>query len=102
MNKKIIITSEKKGNTISKNNKTKTSDKREIHFAFGKTNYYLMIIGIFIIVIGFLLMTGGGSKNPDIFNEKEIFSFRRITLSPILILTGYIIEVFAILYKPKN
>ena len=61
-----------------------------------------MIIGIFIIVIGFLLMTGGGSKNPDIFNEKEIFSFRRITLSPILILTGYIIEVFAILYKPKN
>ncbi|HRS54734.1 MAG TPA: DUF3098 domain-containing protein, partial [Bacteroidales bacterium] len=67
-----------------------------------KTNYYLMIIGIFIIVIGFLLMTGGGSKNPDIFNEKEIFSFRRITLSPILILTGYIIEVFAILYKPKN
>ena len=70
-------------------------------FAFGKENYRLMLIGLAFIVVGFLLMIGGGSDDPTKFSP-EIFSFRRLTLSPILILTGYVIEIFAIMKKPKD
>jgi hypothetical protein len=70
-------------------------------FAFGKENYRLMLIGLAIIVAGFLLMVGGGSTDPNKFNH-EIFSFRRITLAPILILAGYVIEIFAIMKRPKD
>ena len=70
-------------------------------FAFGKENYRLMLIGLALIAIGFLLMIGGGSKDPSQFNP-EIFSFRRITLAPILILAGYVVEIFAIMKKPKD
>ena len=70
-------------------------------FAFGKENYRLMLIGLAIIVAGFLLMVGGGSSDPKTFNP-EIFSFRRITLAPILILAGYVIEIFAIMKRPKD
>lgn len=70
-------------------------------FAFGKENYRLMLIGLAFIVVGFLLMIGGGSSDPTKFNP-EIFSFRRITLAPILILAGYVIEIFAIMKKPKD
>jgi hypothetical protein len=70
-------------------------------FAFGKENYRLMLIGLAFIVAGFLLMVGGGSADPNTFNP-EIFSFRRITLAPILILAGYVIEIFAIMKRPKD
>ena len=67
---------------------------------FGKRNYSFMIIGLFFIAIGFILMSGGGSDDPNIFNE-EIYSFRRIRLAPILVVTGFIIEVYAILTKSE-
>ena len=67
---------------------------------FGKKNYRFMIIGLFFIAIGFILMSGGGSDDPNIFNE-EIYSFRRIRLAPILVITGFIIEVYAILTKSE-
>ena len=67
---------------------------------FGKRNYRFMIIGLFFIAIGFILMSGGGSDDPNIFNE-EIYSFRRIRLAPILVVTGFIIEVYAILTKSE-
>jgi hypothetical protein len=70
-------------------------------FAFGKENYRLMLIGLALIIVGFLLMIGGGSDDPKVFNP-EIFSFRRITLAPILILAGYAVEIFAIMKKPKD
>ncbi len=70
-------------------------------FAFGRENYILLLIGLAFIVAGFLLMIGGGSKDPKVFNP-DIFSFRRITLAPILILAGYVIEIFAIMRKPKD
>jgi len=70
-------------------------------FAFGKENYRLMLIGLAFIVVGFLLMVGGGSSDPKVFNP-EIFSFRRLTLAPILILAGYVIEIFAIMKRPKD
>jgi hypothetical protein len=70
-------------------------------FAFGKENYRLMLIGLALIALGFILMIGGGSDDPSKFNP-EIFSFRRITLAPILVLAGYVVEIFAIMKKPKD
>jgi hypothetical protein len=70
-------------------------------FALGKENYKLMAIGFGIIVIGFILMIGGGSDDPNVFNP-EIFSFRRITLAPLILLFGFLFEIYAIMKKPKN
>ena len=64
-------------------------------------NYKLMLIGVVIIVIGFILMAGGGSNDPNVFNE-DMFNFRRITLAPILVLGGFAFEVYAIMKKPKK
>lgn len=70
-------------------------------FAFGKQNYKLLLIGLVLILVGFLLMIGGGSDDPNVFSDK-IFDFRRITLAPILVLAGYVVEIFAIMKKPKD
>lgn len=70
-------------------------------FAFGRQNYRLLFIGLALILLGFILMIGGGSDDPNVFNEK-IFNFRRITLAPILVLAGYVIEIFAIMKKPEK
>lgn len=70
-------------------------------FAFGKQNYKLLLIGLVLILAGFLLMIGGGSDDPNVFSDK-IFNFRRLTLAPILILAGYVVEIFAIMKKPKD
>ena len=78
----------------------KNTDKES--FALTKENYILLIIGFAIIVLGFVLMIGGKSEDPTIFNEKEIFSFRRITLAPIIVLAGFIFEIWAIMKKPKS
>ena len=67
---------------------------------FGKRNYKFMLIGILFIAVGFILMSGGGSDDPNIFNE-EIYSFRRIRLAPMLVILGFLIEVYAILTKPE-
>ena len=70
-------------------------------FAFTKTNFILLGIGILFIIVGLFLMSGGKSDNPEIFNE-EIFNTTRLTLAPILIVIGFIVEVFAILYTPNS
>ncbi|KJF43179.1 DUF3098 domain-containing protein [Draconibacterium sediminis] len=75
--------------------------KETAGFALGKENYKLMAIGFAVIVIGFILMAGGGSDDPNVFSE-EIFSFRRITLAPILLLLGFGFEIYAIMKKPKD
>ncbi|MGE0089292.1 MAG: DUF3098 domain-containing protein [Bacteroidales bacterium] len=80
--------------------KVKTEEKK-LDFALGRENYILLIIGFAIIVVGFLLMIGGKAENPNEFNE-EIFSFRRITLAPIVVLFGFIFEIYAIMKKPKE
>jgi uncharacterized membrane protein len=69
-------------------------------FAFGKENYTYLIVGVLVIVLGFILMSGGGSDDPSKFNP-EIFSTRRITVAPILILAGYLIVLLGIMKKPK-
>ena len=68
-------------------------------FVFGKKNYVVMLIGLAVIALGFILMSGGGSDDPNVFNE-EIYNFRRIRLAPTLVLLGFAIEVYAILLNP--
>lgn len=70
-------------------------------FIFNKKNYTLLIIGLVFIIVGFLLMMGGGSDDPNVFNE-DIFSKRRIVIAPFMILIGFAVEVFAIMRKPKE
>jgi hypothetical protein len=79
----------------------KTEDNIRPLFAFGKENYILMLVGVGLIILGFILMTGGGSKDPNVFNY-EMFDFRRLTLSPILILIGFGVEIVAIMKRPKD
>tara|TARA_R110002072_G_scaffold7503_2_gene40859 strand:- start:652702 stop:652968 length:267 start_codon:yes stop_codon:yes gene_type:complete len=74
---------------------------RRATFVFEKKNYTFMLIGIAFIVLGFILMTGGGSDDPNVFNP-EIYSWRRIRLAPALILIGFGIEVYAILLNPHK
>ncbi len=83
---------------MSQKNKSKDN---KVEFALSKENYKLLIIGFAIIIIGFLLMIGGKSENPNEFNEA-VFSFRRITLAPIIVLLGFIFEIYAIMKKPKE
>ena len=70
-------------------------------FAFKKKNFILLVTGILFIATGLILMSGGASEDPEIFNY-EIFNFRRLTLAPILITIGFIIEIFAIMLKFKD
>ena len=76
----------------------KTPHRDSDDFAFGKINYTIMIGGLILIVIGFALMAGGKSSTPEEFNP-EIFSFQRITLAPMLVLSGLVVQVWAIVKK---
>ena len=71
-------------------------------FAFGKENYIILVIGVVVVTIGYLLMIGGGSDDPNQFHADEIFSFRRITLSPIVILLGFVVVLYGIMKKSKE
>ncbi len=77
-------------------------NKKQPGFAFTKENYRILIVGVIVIVIGYMLMVGGGSDNPNEFNANEIFSFRRVTLSPIVILAGFVVVLYAIMKKSKQ
>ena len=68
---------------------------------FGKQNYLIVLIGIALIALGFVLMIGGGSNDPDVFNDK-MFNFQRLTLAPILVLAGFVVEIVAIFWKGKK
>lgn len=79
----------------------KKETKSTIDFPFGRENYVLLLIGIVVIFIGFALMAGGGSDDPAVWNP-EIFSARRITVAPIVVMIGFVIEVVAIVKKSKE
>jgi len=70
-------------------------------FAFDKNNYKWLLICLAFLLVGFLLMIGGGSDDPDVFNYG-MFDFQRLTLSPVLLFIGYIIGIYAIMKKPKS
>lgn len=74
----------------------------ENNFVFGKTNIIMIVAGIIVTLIGFTLMMGGGSEDPNVFNEEELFSFRRITLAPLLVIGGYVIVIFGIMRKKSK
>lgn len=70
-------------------------------FVFKKKNYMILIGGLVLILLGITLMIGGGSEDPTQFSE-EIFNFQRLTLAPILIISGFVMGVFAIMYKSEK
>ncbi len=83
--------------------KTKAPEVAEEQKAmpFGKQNFIIVLIGLALIALGFILMIGGGSSDPDVFNEK-MFDFQRITLAPILVLAGFVVEIVAIFWRGKK
>lgn len=92
---KQIITKPK---TVAKT-PTATNDQKVM--PFGKHNYIIVLIGLALIILGFILMIGGGSDDPDVFNEK-MFDFQHITLAPILVLLGFVVEIVAIFWKGEK
>lgn len=81
------------------NKEMNTPNKKMFDFAFGRKNYILMIAGLVVLAIGYLLMAGGGSNDPDVFSY-ELFNTRRLVVAPLVILAGFIVEIFAIMSKP--
>ncbi len=81
----------------------KINEKNKLsgEFLFGKRNYTIMIIGVIIILIGFILMTGGGSDDPNVFNE-DMYNFQRIRLAPTIVLIGLAVEIYAIMVNPNK
>lgn len=79
----------------------KRKEENKPVFVFGKKNYKFMFIGLAIIALGFILMSGGGSDDPNVFNP-EIFNWRRIRLAPMLVLIGFGFEIYAILLNPDK
>jgi len=76
-------------------------EKNNLDFAFTKQNYILLIVGVALICIGLFMMIGGGSDDPTVFSDA-IFDSQRLTIAPILIAVGFIVEIFAIMHKPKD
>jgi len=79
----------------------KRKEETKSEFIFGKKNYKFMLIGLGCIALGFILMSGGGSDDPNVFNP-DIFSWRRIRLAPTLVLIGFAIEIYTILLNPDK
>lgn len=106
---------------MAKNNNTQETQNAELHgaqrhdprrngelhgaqrheFLFEPKNYKILLIGIAVIALGFILMSGGGSDNPEVFND-DIFNFRRIRLAPTVVLIGFGITIWSILKNPKK
>ncbi|WP_269221618.1 MULTISPECIES: DUF3098 domain-containing protein [Flavobacterium] len=77
------------------------NEENKHEFLFEKINYKILLIGIGVIALGFILMSGGGSDDPNVFNES-VFDFRRIRLAPTTVLIGFGITIYAILKNPKK
>ena len=87
-------------NYITNKMKEKNQNSQN-EFLFGKRNYIIMLIGVLFIAVGFILMAGGGSDDPNVFNE-DIFNFRRIRLAPTVVLIGFGIVFYSIYYTKKQ
>lgn len=82
-------------------NQKKSKDTPKQEFIFQRRNYLFMFLGLALIALGFILMSGGGSDDPNVF-RTDIYSFRRIKLAPTLVLIGLGLEVYAILLNPHK
>ncbi|MCF0207659.1 MAG: DUF3098 domain-containing protein [Bacteroidales bacterium] len=91
-----------KNNDIAKKTKEENgAESKKSQYVFGAKNYIALAIGFAVLVIGYLLMMGGGSDDPNTFNP-EIFNTRRITVAPIVLIIGFAIEIFAIMWRPRS
>jgi hypothetical protein len=81
---------------------TKKQIEKTNNVLFGKENFMWMLAGLVVMAIGFILMAGGKSADPNVFDDKVVYSTTRITIAPILIIGGLIIEIFAIMKKSKT
>jgi hypothetical protein len=90
----------KKQTAVVENRKQVPVAKAQVLFT--RENYKWMLIGLGVIIFGLILMMGGKSDNPNEFHVNEVYSFRRITLAPIVILGGFVLEIYAIFRKPVN
>ena len=75
--------------------------EEQLEFAFGKQNYLFMIVGVVLIVLGLVFLSGGGSQDPNVFNEA-IFNTQRMIVAPMIMLSGFVLEIYAIMYRPKT
>lgn len=87
-----------KSNTVNTKGNNQEEVNNKFDFVFGKKNYILMLVGVVVMAVGYLCLIGGGSEDPNVFNDA-IFSVRRMIVAPILIIAGLVIEVFAIMIK---
>ncbi|HEY9177677.1 MAG TPA: DUF3098 domain-containing protein [Flavipsychrobacter sp.] len=88
---------------MSKNKSATTLTQKQTSqqdFLFDKSNYIWMLAGVLLVVIGFMLMSGGKNEDPTKFNYDEIYSTARVTIAPLMILLGFAIEIYAIMKKP--
>ncbi len=93
------VTKENKPQTKAQTTPVDRDDDNKV-LPFTKMNYILVLVGIALVALGMILMIGGGSDNPDVFNPK-MFDFQHITLAPILVLAGFVVEIIAIFWKKK-
>lgn len=84
-----------------KDKKSVQAKKPSSNNLFGKENYMWMLIGVVVLALGFILMAGGKSPDPNVFDVNEVYGTRRITIAPILVIAGFLIEIYAIMKKPK-
>ena len=75
--------------------------QKKFDFAFGKINYILLVAGIVLLALGYILLIGGGSKDPEVFSDA-IFDTQRLVIAPLLLIAGFVVEVFAIMIKSKD
>lgn len=85
---------------ITKKEMVEKSEDQKV-MPFGKQNYIIVLIGIALIALGFILMIGGGSEDPNVFNG-QMFNFQRLTIAPVLVLVGFVVEIVAIFWKGKK
>lgn len=78
-----------------------TDEKNSFELSFGKINYILMGVGIVLLALGYILLSGGGSDDPNVFNPA-MFDTQRLVVAPILIVLGFLVEIVAIMYQKKK
>ena len=103
--KKVVVstTSKKKVTpTVSKSKKTASSSVKKEPLLFGKTNYFMMLGGIGLIMLGLILMSGGAMPSPDVLDESIIYSARRTIIAPMVIILGIVVNIMAIFRQEKN
>jgi hypothetical protein len=103
--KKVVVGTERSSSSKAKLKPTMSKSRQgskaeaKMPLIFGWANYRIMLLGILIITLGMLLMMGGSMPSPDVWDESLIYSFRRTTLAPFLIVAGFCVEVYAIFKK---